>query len=76
MYSVRVLRVALKDIEDLPRDYVRLVSQHIDQLAQNPRSAGALKLQGESGYRILYDIDDQEQTVVVYRVKHRREAYR
>jgi mRNA interferase RelE/StbE len=76
MYSVRVLRVALKDIEDLPRDYARLVSQHIDQLAQNPRPAGAIKLQGESVYRILYDIDDKEQEVVVYRVKHRREAYR
>jgi mRNA interferase RelE/StbE len=75
--------VALKDIEDLPRDYARLVSQHIDQLAQNPRPAGAIKLQGESVYRIrvgvyriLYDIDDKEQAVVVYRVKHRREAYR
>ena len=83
MYSVRVLRVALKDIEDLPRDYVRLVSQHIDQLAQNPRPPGAIKLQGESGYRVrvgvyrvLYDIDDKEQVVVVYRVKQRREAYR
>jgi mRNA interferase RelE/StbE len=83
MYSVRVLRAAIKDIEDLPRDYTRLVSQHIDQLGQNPRPAGALKLQGESGYRIrvgvyriLYDIDDKEQTVIVYRVKHRREAYR
>ncbi len=83
MYSVRILRVALKDIEDLPRDYARLVSQHIDQLAQTPRPNGAIKLQGESGYRIrvgvyrvLYDIDDKEQTVVVYRVKHRREAYR
>jgi len=83
MYSVRILRVALKDIEDLPRDYARLVSEHIDQLEQNPRPAGAIKLQGEGSYRIrvgvyriLYDIDDQEQTVVVYRVKHRREAYR
>ena len=83
MYSIRVLRVALKDIEDLPRDYARLVSHHIDQLAQNPRPAGVIKLQGEGGYRIrvgvyriLYDIDDKEQTVIVYRVKHRREAYR
>jgi mRNA-degrading endonuclease RelE of RelBE toxin-antitoxin system len=44
MYSVRILRVALKDIEDLPRDYTRLVSEHIDQLAENPRVVGAIKL--------------------------------
>ena len=27
-------------------------------------------------YRILYDIDDKVQVVTIYRVKHRREAYR
>ena len=83
MYSVRILRVALKDIEDLPRDYARLVSEHIDQLMENPRPAGVVKLQGDGGYRIragvyrvLYDIDDKAQEVIVYRIKHRREAYR
>ncbi len=27
-------------------------------------------------YRIVYDINDEEQTIAVYRIKHRREAYR
>jgi mRNA interferase RelE/StbE len=27
-------------------------------------------------YRILYAIDDSAKKVIVYRVKHRREAYR
>jgi len=27
-------------------------------------------------YRILYDIDDQAHEIIIYRVKHRREAYR
>lgn len=83
MYSVRVLRVALKDLEDLSRDYTRLVGEHIDQLAENPRPIGVVKLQGDGGYRIrvgvyrvLYDIDDKAQEVIVYRVKHRREVYR
>lgn len=26
--------------------------------------------------RVLYDIDDKAQAVIVYRVKHRREVYR
>jgi mRNA interferase RelE/StbE len=83
MYSVRILRVALKDIEDLPRDYTRLVSEHIEQLAENPRPVGVVKLQGDGGYRIrvgvyrvLYDIDDKTQEVIVYRIRHRREVYR
>jgi mRNA-degrading endonuclease RelE of RelBE toxin-antitoxin system len=27
-------------------------------------------------YRVLYDVNDESPTVTVYRVKHRREAYR
>ena len=83
MYSLRIRRRAIKDIANLPADYARLVSQHIDQLRENPRLPGAKKLQRETDYslrvgvyRILYDIDDVSQTVTVYRVKHLREAYR
>ena len=83
MYDVRILRRAIKDIADLPQDYARLVGQHIDRLAENPRPPDAKKLRGTSDYslrvgvyRILYDIDDEAESVTVYRVKHRREAYR
>jgi len=83
MYSVRILRRALKDIADLPKGYVTLVSQHIDRLEQDPRPSDAKKLRGMADYslrvgvyRILYDVDDEARSVTVYRVKHRREAYR
>lgn len=83
MYRLRVLRRALKDIAALPKDYARLVSQHIGRLAQEPRPPDAKKLRGTKEYslrvgtyRILYDINDEVSTVTVYRVKHRREAYR
>jgi mRNA interferase RelE/StbE len=83
MYSVRILRQAIQDITDLPKDYARLVSQHIDRLADNPRPPDAKKLRGTTDYslrvgvyRILYDIDDATRTITVYRVKHRRDAYR
>lgn len=83
MYDVRILRRAIKDIANLPQDYTRLVSQHIERLAENPRSPNTKKLHGSADYslrvgvyRVLYDIDDQARIVTVYRVKHRREAYR
>jgi mRNA interferase RelE/StbE len=83
MYSVRILRQAIQDITDLPKDYARLVSQHIDRLADNPRPPDAKKLRGTTDYslrvgvyRILYDIDDATRTITVYRVKHRSDAYR
>lgn len=83
MYRLRILRRALKDIAKLPSGYSRLISEHIDGLVVNPRPHDAKKLKDEVGYslrvgvyRVLYDIDDDMQTVTVYRVKHRREAYR
>lgn len=83
MYSVHILRRAVKDIARLPGGYARLVSQHIDRLEENPRPPEAKRLLGKKGhslrvgvYRILYDVDDESRTVTVYRVKHRREAYR
>jgi mRNA interferase RelE/StbE len=83
MYSVRIRRQAIQDSTRLPKDYARLVSQHIDQLAENPRPQDAKRLRGATDYslrvgvyRILYDIDDETGTVTVYRVKHRRDAYR
>jgi mRNA interferase RelE/StbE len=83
MYSIRISRQAIKDIADLPKDYSRLVSQHIDRLPNDPRPHDAKKLKSDVGYslrvgmyRILYDIDDQTQIITVYRIKHRREAYR
>lgn len=83
MYKVRILRRAVKDIANLPHGYARLVGEHIDRLQENPRPPDAKKLRGSTDYslrvgvyRILYDVDDDARVVTIYRVKHRREAYR
>jgi len=83
MYSVRILRRASEDISKLPKEYARLVGRHIDGLQEDPRPPDAKKLRAGDVYslrvgvfRILYDVDDATDTVIVYRVKHRREAYR
>jgi mRNA interferase RelE/StbE len=83
MYKLNILRRAVKDIARLPGNYPRQAGERIEALARDPRPPGAKKLSGDPGYslrigvyRILYDIDDGAQVVTVYRVKHRREAYR
>jgi mRNA interferase RelE/StbE len=53
-------------------------------LADNPRPHGTEHLQGPQGgfrlrvgdYRILYDVDDAQQVVIIGRVRHRRDVYR
>lgn len=83
MYSICVLRQAIKDIANLPKDYASLIGQHIDRLSEDLRPPDAKKLKGSTDYslrvgpyRILYDIKDAGSAVTVYRIKHRREAYR
>lgn len=83
MYQIDLRRPAYIDLESIPADYARLIAQHIDSLETNPRPTDSKKLKGDAGYslrvgtyRVLYDIDDKAKAVTIYRVKHRREAYR
>jgi mRNA interferase RelE/StbE len=82
MYQISIVRRAIKDLSNLPDNYPNLVGQHINDLAFNPRPNDAKKLKGNSGYslrvgvyRVLYDIDDTNRIVTIYRIKHRRNAY-
>jgi mRNA interferase RelE/StbE len=83
MHQIELRRAACKDLQNIPADYGRLIARHIDTLEQNPRPPDSKKLKGDAGYslrvgtyRILYAIDNKAQTVTIYRIKHRREAYR
>jgi len=83
MYQILLRRHACKDLESIPADYVKLIAKHVDLLGGNPHPADSKKLKGDAGYslrigtyRVLYDIDDKVKVVTIYRIKHRREAYR
>ena len=74
---------ARKEYLALPTEIVKKITQSIAVLEKNPRSHQSIKLSGGEGYRlrvgdyrILYEIDDSNKKVVIYRIKHRREAYR
>lgn len=83
MYSVKILPAAQKDLERLHDKIFNKIKNEIISLADNPRPYGALKLTNEDGYRmrigdyrVLYRIDEKIKEIFIYRVKHRREAYR
>jgi mRNA interferase RelE/StbE len=83
MYQVELRRKAVKDLSNVPKEYAQLIAHHIDGLRENPRPPDAKKLKGAVGYslrvgvyRVLYDINDAERKTTIFRIKHRREAYR
>jgi mRNA interferase RelE/StbE len=81
---VELTPAAQRDLRSLDRPVLRRIDARIRSLAEEPRPPGAEKLAGESevyrvrvgDYRILYQIHDAVLTVLVVRVRHRREVYR
>ena len=84
MYRVRLSKRAIKDADRLPDPIWQRVLEALRALWKTPRPRDSLKLKGGEGfyrlrvgdYRILYDIDDTSQEIMILRIQHRREAYR
>jgi len=84
LYTIRLERQAERELRKLPRDVIQRINATLQGLAYEPRPHGVVKLAGQTGskwrirvgvYRILYEINDQQAHVNVYRIKHRRNAY-
>ena len=82
-YEIVIKPSAQRDLDSFPDHEVERIARRIHLLSKDPRPFGVQKLSGTKGYRIrsgvyriLFEIDDKQQQVLIYRVKHRREAYR
>lgn len=83
MYKIYLLPQAQKDLDALRGKVFQQLENKIAALGENPRPSGSIKLTAEEGYRlksgnyrIIYRIEDKEKIVYIYRIKHRKEAYR
>ncbi|MFZ5799915.1 MAG: type II toxin-antitoxin system RelE family toxin [Candidatus Omnitrophota bacterium] len=83
MYKIKLISQAHKDLENLPSKIFARAKTAILSLSQIPRPQGAIKLTEQEGYRIrlgdyriLYRIDDAAKEIYIYRIKHRKDAYR
>ncbi len=84
-YTVLLESRAERQLRSLSVSTLRRIDALIERLSANPRPRGAVKLSGRASegwrvrsgdYRILYTIDDGDRAVRIYRIAHRREAYR
>ena len=82
-YRILVRPSAAKEIEAVPRrDRYRIVAR-IQGLTSEPRPPGCEKLSGQDeyrvrqgAYRVVYAVDDEERSVLVVKVGHRKDVYR
>ncbi|MGA2501435.1 MAG: type II toxin-antitoxin system RelE/ParE family toxin [Tepidisphaeraceae bacterium] len=82
-YSVFFRESVEKDFEPIPKHDRKKILDRIASLAVEPRPHGCEKLSGQDRYRIrqgryriVYSIQDDELTVWVVKVGHRKDVYR
>jgi len=83
LYKLSFKRSVHKDFLSIPKKDLRRILTRIKSLSENPRPAGSEKLTNEEKYRlrqgryrIVYSIQDDELTVWVVKVSHRKDVYR
>jgi len=72
-----------KDFGSIPKKDVKKILNRIETLEKNPRPQGCEKLTGQERYRlrqgryrIVYSIQDDELSVWIVKVGHRKGIYR
>jgi mRNA interferase RelE/StbE len=83
-YRVEVNEQAIKELAKFQRDIGIRILRSIESLALNPRPVRSHKLRESvssyrlrvGDYRVLYQIDDSDKIVTIFKVGHRREVYR
>ena len=82
-YRIFFKRSVEKDLSGIPKKDVRKILDRIKTLENDPRPPGCEKLTGQERYRlrqglyrIVYSIQDDEVTIWVVKVGHRKDVYR
>jgi mRNA interferase RelE/StbE len=84
VYRIEYSKSALKTLRRMPHNVAVTIRKKIEALADEPYAAhnNATKLQGRDGYRlrvgdwrVLYELDDKQRSLLVLDVKPRGGAY-
>jgi mRNA interferase RelE/StbE len=81
---VTLAATAVKERQRIDSVVRKRIDQTLQGLLSEPRPSGVKKLSGKyqdwrvrvGDYRILYEIDDDQQLITVWRIAHRPDVYR
>jgi len=84
MYKVIIDKRVFKSLDKVPVIYLSSIREAINNLANNPRPFGYIKLSGFEKlyrirvgvYRIIYSIEDDILTIEVIKIDHRSNIYK
>lgn len=84
MYQIIVKKSALKELDNIPKQFRIKILVTIEELAIDPRPNGVRKLESYAdtyrvrvgNYRVVYQIEGQKLLINVVKIADRKEAYR
>jgi mRNA interferase RelE/StbE len=82
-YEIYFKESVWKELKRIPKNDLKRIFSRIEILGDEPRPTGCEKLTGhelfrirQGNYRIVYSIQENELTVWIIKVGHRRNVYR
>jgi len=82
-YNLFIEKSARKELSKIPHSDQDRIINAIRNLAEKPRPSGVKKLSGRDawrlrvgGYRVIYEIHDDQLFVLVISIGHRKDVYR
>jgi mRNA interferase RelE/StbE len=85
VYKIVFTKQAAKTLQSISRDTASLIREQLAQIANDPFAPhpNATKLQGRPGYRlrvgdwrVIYDLQKNEDLIIVIKIASRGEVYR
>lgn len=85
MYTIRILKPASKELENLDHSAAKRIVGRIQWLSENLDLTKLFPLRGElkglykireGSYRIIFEILKNEQTIIIHSIGHRRDIYK
>ncbi len=83
-YKIIWKKSAYKDLKKIDKKQIPRVIQSIESLSTNPFPEGCRKLHGSimqyrirvGDYRIIYQVQFEGKIIIIFYVRHRKDAYR
>ncbi|OGC10088.1 hypothetical protein A3J90_04085 [candidate division WOR-1 bacterium RIFOXYC2_FULL_37_10] len=84
-YKILVTSKAKKDFKKIDHFQIKRIDSAILNLENNPYPQGVKRLIAQDlsqfrirvgDYRILYDVDEKNKAIIIFRIGHRKDIYR
>lgn len=84
MYTIVFKKSAEKDLSLIDHKTIKRIINKIETLENNPFPQSSTKLVGTDStyrlrvgdYRIIYQINEENKTITIYYIRHRKDVYR